>query len=92
MPGAFDGVSAEHLEKVQNTIASGEWAKDSQANDWAGHAVAEVLGLDADDPADREKIKTLLKTWIENLALKVAHKPVKGKSRDRPVIVVGNPI
>ena len=36
---------------------------------------ATVLGLDATAPADKTKIKEMMKVWIENKALKIVEKP-----------------
>jgi hypothetical protein len=63
-PNAFDGVTRSDLRKVQTAIAAGRWRENSQARDWAGHAVARVLKLDATNKAHKAKIAALLKTWI----------------------------
>ncbi|HEY8577177.1 MAG TPA: AAA family ATPase [Devosia sp.] len=68
-PDPFDSVNASHLPKVQAKIKVGEWKESSQASNWAGFAVAEVLGMDPYDPADKAKIRALLKEWIKNGAL-----------------------
>jgi hypothetical protein len=39
MPGAFDGASVKDIGKIQALLSQQEWAKDSQAQDWVGHAV-----------------------------------------------------
>ena len=48
LPGAFDGLSAYDLDKVQAAVARGTWAANEQANDWVGYAVADALDLDAE--------------------------------------------
>ena len=55
-PNAFDGVTVADLRAVQAAIAVGAGVKSPQAKDWAGVAVAKVIGLDATDKADRAKI------------------------------------
>ena len=80
-PNAFDGLHGSDLERVQDKIASGDWAENVQASDWAGHAVAKVLGLDVDDKADKARIKSLLKTWIKNGALKVERSATRRRTR-----------
>jgi hypothetical protein len=89
-PNAFDGLHVSDLDRVQDKIASGEWAENVQASDWAGHAVAEVLGLDVDGKADKGRIKSPLKTWIKNGALKVESRYDAKKGRDKPMIIVGS--
>jgi hypothetical protein len=62
MPGAFDGVTSAHMETIR-TMAGGNYRSDPRSPDWIGHAVAEVLDLDAEN--DRPRIKELLKTWYK---------------------------
>lgn len=87
-PGAFDDVNIADLVEVQRRIHAGEWREDIRSPNWAGRIVADVLGLDADDPTSKQKIKTLLKAWIENGALKVDF-IVDEKSRQRRIVRVG---
>ena len=70
-PDAFDGVEASHLRAVQVAIAAGRWRESTQAKDWAGNAVARVMGLDATNKASKAKIARLLKIWIANGMLTV---------------------
>jgi AAA domain len=68
-PDAFDGVTVSDLRKVQDAIANGRWRENSQAKDWAGQAVAQVLKLDATSKPHKAKITALLKTWISTVML-----------------------
>ena len=89
-PDAFEGVTVSDLRAVQSAIAAGRWRENCQAKDWAGHAVASVLELDAANKAHRAKIVSLLKTWIANGMLVV----VEGKDErheTRSFIEVGKP-
>ena len=86
-PNALDGVD---LCKVQDLVSSGEWAQSVQSKDWVGYAVATALSLNADNKRDKARIKSLLRTWIANNALKVKQSRDPDKRRDRPVVVVGN--
>jgi hypothetical protein len=82
-----------HARRTTQPTAPGINRRENcQAADWAGHAVAEALGIDADEPAALQQIKTLLKILIKNRALKVVRKPNKTKGRDKPMIVVGDPV
>ena len=58
-PDAFDGVTVSDLRKVQEAIAAGCWRENSQAKDWAGHAVAKALNLDATIKAGKARISSL---------------------------------
>jgi AAA domain len=68
-PDAFAGVTVDHLDAIKAKIRAGEWRADVRSQNWAGYAVAEVLALDAADPAHKAKIKGLLKQWIRSKAL-----------------------
>jgi hypothetical protein len=74
-PGLFDNMAAADLFKIQKAIAARQWREDHRSPDWAGNAVASVLGLDATAPADKTRIKEMLKVWIKNKALKIVEKP-----------------
>jgi hypothetical protein len=86
-PSAFGGVTTDDLFRVQKAIAAGEWRQSPTAKGWAGSAVADVLGLDLADVAAKAKVKSLLRTWIENKALKVVQRPDESR-HDRPFIEV----
>jgi AAA domain/Zinc-binding domain of primase-helicase len=89
-PGVFAGLPADVLPMVQAKIDSGSWAKNAAADDWAGYAVAEVLDIDLEEPAERERVKKMLKEWIRNNVLKSEPRPdPKRPSRNRPAIIVG---
>ena len=87
-PDPFDGVSAADLLAVQHAIDGGQWRENSQANEWAGRAVADTLGLSLDDPGQKSKVKSLLATWIKTGALEKVM-ATDEKSRPRPMIEVG---
>jgi hypothetical protein len=87
-PSAFGGVTTDDLFRVQKAIAAGEWRQSpTAAKGWAGSAVADVLGLDLTDQAAKAKVKSLLRTWTENKALKVVQRPDESR-HDRPFIEV----
>jgi hypothetical protein len=88
-PNALDGLCVNDLRKVQEKIASGEWAQNVQAKDWAGFAVAEALDIDISDKRNKARVKSLLATWIKNRVLKKASAHDARNGRNRPTIVVG---
>jgi hypothetical protein len=55
---------------------------------WAGKAVADVLGLNADKASDRARIRTMLATWLANGALAVAMK-LDERRKEKPFLIVG---
>jgi hypothetical protein len=86
-PDAFDGVTTQDLLAVQQAVNGGQWRQDARSPEWAGIAIAKVLGLDMGDAADKAKVKALIKTWIENKALKIVEKE-DGSRHVRPFVEV----
>lgn len=93
-PDAFDGVSIRDVARVQAAIAAlPEPPRESvQAKAWAGHVVAEVLGIDLSDPAGKARVKALIKGWTATGVLRVVAVFSKRDGRELPCIVVGEPI
>jgi hypothetical protein len=89
-PDAFDGVTVSDLRAVQVAIAADRWRESPQAKEWAGHAVAAVLKLDATSKAHKAKIVGLLKTWISTGMLRVVDGE-DAKRMKRSFIEVGTP-
>ena len=89
-PDPFEGLSTRDLYNVQQEIAGGDYGANVQASDWAGHAVAAALGLDASDKPDKARISSLLAVWIKTGALVRELRRDGKKGRDRPFVVVGD--
>jgi hypothetical protein len=89
-PDVFAGVTVSDLRGVQVAIAAGRWRESPQAKDWAGHAVANVLNLDATNKANRAKVAGLLNTWISTGMLVVVDGE-DAKRMPRKFIEVGTP-
>jgi hypothetical protein len=71
---------------VQLAIAEGSWRENWQAKPWAGEAVANVMGW---DPAkDRKRIISVIKTWVQNGALKVVQRTNEHREM-KPFVEVG---
>jgi len=87
-PKATDGISSSQVAEVIARLGEGEYRADSQANAWAGHVVADVLGLDLERPAERAKVKSLLRTWIDSGAL-LTERRKDTKRQEREFIVPG---
>lgn len=69
-PDPLEAVSVHDLLAVQKAIAAGEWREDVRSKKWVGGVVADTLGFDKDNNANRARIKALLKTWIVSGALR----------------------
>lgn len=88
LPDPFEDITVDDLRAVQAKVASGEWRADSQATDWVGKAVAEVVGLDLGRASDKAKAKALIKTWIGNDALRIVERK-NAKSVIKSYVEVG---
>jgi RecA-family ATPase len=67
-PGAFEGITADHMRRVRERARRGSYRADSRAGEWIGKAVAEVLDLDPED--DFKRIGIILKRWYKNGVLR----------------------
>jgi hypothetical protein len=88
-PNALHGLSPVDLKGVQSSLANGDHAANVQASNWAGRAIGEALGLNIENPADKARVKSLLKAWLADGSLRVEMRHSARDGRDRPVIVVG---
>jgi hypothetical protein len=71
-PETFEGITKADAEVAQRLAQGGAYRADSQAKEWFGYALGPQLGLDTrDDPADKAKMKAMIKTWIKNGVLAV---------------------
>ena len=80
-PDPLAGMTGQDFERVAAVIRRGKWRENVQARAWAGHAVAEALGLDAGNKKDRAKIIGMLKVWLAAGSLIV----VEGQDENREV-------
>ena len=87
-PDPFANITTKDLIAVQYAVDGKELRQNVQANEWVGHTIAEVLGLDSQSKRDKSTITALLKTWIEKGALTVVMIR-DGKSKGRPCVEVG---
>jgi len=87
-PDPFDNVTIDHLKQVQALVADGYYRTSEQAKDWVGNVVAEIIGLDVDDPADKKKAKAIFKTWEANGRFKTEIRKDSNR-KDRPFVTVG---
>jgi hypothetical protein len=87
-PNALDGLQTRDLFAVQKHVSEGQWRKSATSPEWVGKAVAAVLDLDVEDAPVQNRIKSLLKTWIETGALKVVKK-LDEHRKEREVVEVG---
>lgn len=90
-PDPFADVTVDHLRSVQAEVGAGEWRASVQSPKWVGVAIAKVLGLDLENPAEKARVKRLLHTWLKNGALATEQRP-DGNREMRPFVTVGSPV
>lgn len=89
-PNPFEGVTTDHLRRVQEAVAAGEFKHHHSASDWVGIAVAGVFGIDAQGKAARARILKMLSTWEANGALRVEERRDQNRQMKK-FVVVGRP-
>lgn len=77
--------------KVQTAISAGEWREHLSAKNWAGHAVAEIIGADLTNPSDKQRVKFLLADMISKRQLQTA-KGLDANRHQRDFVVMGENI
>lgn len=93
-PEAFTGVTVNDTCRVRAAIADraandNPPRADAQANDWAGHLVASVLGLDMGKASEKARVKTMLRKWVETGVLRVERMPFGPKNKEANFVFVG---
>lgn len=74
-PDAFEGIDHHTLRAVQSRVADGQWRANVQSTEWVGIAVADAIGADIESPADKQRVKELVKGWIKSDVLReIEHK------------------
>ena len=87
-PEALADVTVDHLRQVQVVVDAGRYRESSQAKDWVGFAVAQVLGLDPTNKAHKAKILGMLKVWMATKML-VTVEGEDAKRNKRTFVEVG---
>ncbi|HEX8413102.1 MAG TPA: hypothetical protein VF637_04360, partial [Sphingomicrobium sp.] len=86
-PDVFEGITLDHLRRVQQIVAAGEYKAHHAATDWVGNAVAEALGWDVQDKAERARILKLLSTWETNGVLRVEERKDQNRQLKKFMVV-----
>lgn len=89
-PDPFAGVTPEHARQVQLAVGTGgPYRLDPQAVAWVGKRVAEILQLNLEDRAERDKVKRLVKTWISTGVL-ATYADLDDRRRERTFVRAGS--
>lgn len=77
--------------QIQAEIVAGEWRAHISADNWAGFAVAKVIGADVSVPAEKRQAAALLKDMLAQGQLRTEQrKDVSRKWRD--FVIAGDPV
>jgi hypothetical protein len=79
--------------RIQQTIGvGGKWRKDSRTEDepWVGKAIAEVLGIDLRNAANRKAVNKIVKDWLRSGLLKVEER-LDANRKKRKYVDAGSP-
>lgn len=91
-PDAFDGLTRNDAAKVRTEVArmAEPPRADIRSGAWIGVVVADCLGLDLSDPADKNKVKSIVQKWIETDVLRVEEAHDGRNGRPVKIIVAGH--
>jgi hypothetical protein len=88
-PKPFDGIAKADAVVAQRLAQGGAHRADPQAKEWFGFVLGKHLGLDPNDnPADKAKLKAIIKTWRKNNVLATEWRKDE-KRKDREFIIPG---
>jgi len=94
LPDAFEGITAKDTRKVQDVIAGAEannapYRQDVRAKNWVGYAIAETLDLDMEKDGVRQRVNSIIRTWVKTNVLTVVDMPDSRNGRDVKCVIVG---
>ncbi len=91
-PEAFSNITVNDTCRVRAAIAARDNPprESSQALDWAGKVVAEVLDFDLNKTSDKARIKAMLKKWIESDVLRIERLSYGDKNKEANFVVAGD--
>lgn len=89
-PDAFSDLSPDSAVAVRRALVNAPdlGRKDPQSEQWAGHLIGHVLGIDTSEKAGNAKVKTLIREWLQTGILAEEQRPDHQRKR-RPFIVPG---
>ena len=83
-PDPFDGITLEDTNNVIRAFGTASevgvaYRVDPQSEDYAGHAIGDLLGIDTHSDEGKARVKHILATWVKNGLLE----KFEGKDRQR---------
>ena len=86
-PDPFQGVTATDMELARKLAVTGKYRADTRSPKWFGYALADHFRLAVSyagdkDPKDLSRVKSIMKTWLNNRVLEIdERKDDEGKVR-----------
>jgi AAA domain len=87
-PQPFDGVTADDMRWMRETVRHGDYRREPRSPDWVGLPLLEHLKLDPDDKGDRKKASAILKTWFDKGVLTTEERK-DDKRRPKEFVIPG---
>lgn len=87
-PDPTADVSVADLIAVQEALGEEEWRENSQARQWVGVPMGEVLGINVSDRPGKARISALLRRWMSDGWFEL-YTMTDAKGMSRPCIRVG---
>lgn len=84
-PGSL--VTSEQKIEILRQLRGGECREDRRSSEWAGHAIADVLGLDTEQAGALVRVQRLLQKWLADGTLCVVERKDKSRKARRFVVV-----
>lgn len=70
-PDALASLKDHHRVAAIRLVQGGEWREDIRAGNWVGHAVAQAMELDLNDPKDKNIVKRVVHMWCKTGVLQI---------------------
>jgi hypothetical protein len=82
-PALFEDIPWEMIDAAMRVIGARRYRVSMQANEWGGHAIGCVLGIDTKDKAGKRRIAKMIDAWLKSGALVIEeHKDNRRELRD----------
>ncbi len=87
-PDPFETITQQDVLRVQAAVAEREYRESVQSKDWVGYLIADVTGLDPSEAAEKQKIKSIVREWLDKGWLK-ERRVRNEKGREYSVVIAG---
>jgi AAA domain len=88
-PDLIGEISPVQISKIRDKVAAGEWREDSQAKNWVGNVIAEILGVDLNDKPGRYGTKMIVRNLLNDGILMVVRRKDEQR-KEKGFVEIGN--